>query len=120
MFVMPATKDHYATFERSATGYRVTHGDTEVARSDSAMLLTEHAHGNVYPTAIYLPADSLKVPRTKTELSTHCPLKGDASYWTVDGVENAIWSYETPDEGVTEVAGYIGFDTSKGFAVEKL
>ncbi len=117
---MPATKDHYASFERPSATYRVTHDGKEVARSDAALLLTEHAHGNTYPTVVYLPASSLAVDRVKTALSTHCPLKGDATYWTVSGVENGAWSYETPDEGVEPMAGHLGFDASKGFSVERL
>ena len=37
---------------------------------------------------------------TRTEHSTHCPFKGDASYWTItagDRVgEDAAWGYKTP------------------------
>src|SRR4051812_26090136 len=36
----------------------------------------------------------------RTGHSTHCPFKGDASYWTIhagDRVEeNAVWAYEAP------------------------
>ena len=36
----------------------------------------------------------------ESELTTHCPFKGDASYWTVrvgnKVVENAVWSYPEP------------------------
>lgn len=117
---MPATKDHFATFERPSDTFRVTHDGKEVARSDAALLLTERAYGNTYPAAVYLPASSLAIERVKTGLSTHCPLKGDASYWTLSGVENGIWSYETPDQGVEPMAGYIGFDSTKGFTVEKI
>ena len=37
---------------------------------------------------------------TRTDHATHCPFKGDASYWSlaVDGTsrENAVWAYESP------------------------
>ena len=117
---MPATKDHFATFERPSDTFRITHDGKEVARSESALLLTEHAHGTTYPIVVYLPASSLTVSSVKTDHSTHCPLKGDASYWTVDGVDNGVWSYESPHEGVEAMAGYIGFDSSRGFTIEKI
>jgi uncharacterized protein (DUF427 family) len=52
------------------------------------------------PTAYYLPKDALTVDARPIELSTHCPFKGDASYWTIEvggRTHDAIaWSYETP------------------------
>ena len=39
--------------------------------------------------------------------STHCPYKGDASYFSVvaDGktIENSIWTYETPFPAMAEI-----------------
>ncbi len=46
-------------------------------------------------------------------LSTHCPFKGDASYWTIEAggrTHDAIaWSYEQPKEGAEEIAGHLAF-----------
>jgi hypothetical protein len=50
----------------------------------------------------------------------HCPLKGDATYWTILGVEDAAWSYESPFEAVAPIAGHLAFYDSKGFTVEAL
>ena len=45
--------------------------------------------------------------------STHCPFKGDASYWSVRVgdrlVENAIWHYPEPIEAADWLRGYAGF-----------
>lgn len=45
-----------------------------------------------------------------TETVTHCPFKGDASYWTlrVDGEEraDALWTYETPQPESSWLKGY--------------
>ena len=50
---------------------------------------------------------------TRTQHTSHCPYKGDASYYSisVDGrvAENAIWTYEQPFPGVTQIAGYMAF-----------
>ena len=51
---------------------------------------------------------------TPTDKSTGCPYKGFASYWTVtiDGTEHPdiVWSYPTPLEEATRVAGHWCFD----------
>ena len=48
-----------------------------------------------------------------TALRTHCPFKGDASYWTLKVgeacVENAAWSYEQPYDEARDVEGYVAF-----------
>ncbi len=50
---------------------------------------------------------------TKTTHSTHCPWKGDASYYSiaVDGKEitNAAWTYETPKDAAAEIENYVAF-----------
>ena len=51
----------------------------------------------------------------KTEHSTYCPFKGDASYWTIEVVdggeakrsENAVWAYVTPYDEMTRLAGLL-------------
>jgi uncharacterized protein (DUF427 family) len=43
---------------------------------------------------------------TRTDLSTHCPFKGDASYWNVGSAENALWAYEAPLERAPWLKGY--------------
>jgi uncharacterized protein (DUF427 family) len=46
----------------------------------------------------------------RTEHTTHCPFKGDASYWsvTVNGSsrENAVWAYESPLAEAAWLEGY--------------
>jgi uncharacterized protein (DUF427 family) len=54
----------------------------------------------------------------RTDRSTHCPYKGDASYFSIlaqDGtpIENAVWSYETPFPAMHEIAGYLAFYPNK-------
>jgi hypothetical protein len=49
----------------------------------------------------------------KTDKVTHCPYKGQASYYTImrdaQIIENAVWSYETPLPGVSQIAGRLAF-----------
>jgi uncharacterized protein (DUF427 family) len=47
---------------------------------------------------------------SRTDHTTHCPFKGDASYWslTVNGSsrENAVWAYESPLDEAGWLEGY--------------
>jgi uncharacterized protein (DUF427 family) len=103
---------------------RVTWRGRLVAQSDRALVLRETRHNPV----IYVPraaADMSLLQRT-THV-THCPFKGDASYFTlVNGAaraENAVWSYESPIADVAAIRQHLAFYTAAlgadfGIAVE--
>ena len=81
-----------------------------VVDSDNAMLL----HETDTMVTLYFPiADVSADYLTKTDHSTHCPFKGDASYWSldVDGAaqENAMWGYEDPIESAPWLKSYVAF-----------
>ncbi len=82
-----------------------------IADSERVMLLHE---SNIFPV-LYIPKSDVAMELlTKTDLSTHCPFKGDASYWTISAgdepAENAAWSYETPLEAASWLQGYVAID----------
>ena len=58
----------------------------------------------------------------KTAHGTHCPYKGDASYYTIKAgdrvAENAVWSYETPYPAMHEIAGHLAFYPDRVDAIE--
>ena len=65
----------------------------------------------LYETGIlpvpYVPLEDFDAARlTKTEHSTHCPFKGDASYWSVGEAENVVWAYEDPKPEAAWLKGY--------------
>lgn len=89
---------------------RIRFGGRTIVDTVGARLLHE---SNLLP-ALYVPmADVDADVLTRTDHTTHCPFKGDASYWTVrvdDQVaENVMWGYEDPDEGVAGIDGYVAF-----------
>jgi uncharacterized protein (DUF427 family) len=49
----------------------------------------------------------------RTDTTTHCPFKGDASYWSaqVGGktYQDVVWSYEAPIPGADGIAGLMCF-----------
>jgi uncharacterized protein (DUF427 family) len=58
----------------------VTADGTTIASSTRAKLLSEPP----YPGAYYIPFEDVDFTHlAKTDRSTHCPYKGDASYWSV-------------------------------------
>src|SRR6266511_1517149 len=68
-----------------------------VADSKRFLLLFERGH---LPTYYFPPEDVRMDLLEPTQRTTHCPYKGDASYWTVRvgdrTSENAAWGYPEP------------------------
>lgn len=89
---------------------RVTFAGEAVADSTRTLLLRERNHAPVH----YFPRADVRMDLlTRTAHATHCPYKGDASYWTVEAggrtAENAVWSYERPVPDMAGIAGYVAF-----------
>jgi uncharacterized protein (DUF427 family) len=71
-----------------------------------------HEHGQL-PVLYFPPADVRTDLLEPTDHRTHCPWKGDASYWTLRvgerEAENQVWSYREPLAGVAGIAGHYAF-----------
>ncbi|WFP62246.1 MULTISPECIES: DUF427 domain-containing protein [unclassified Mesorhizobium] len=92
----------------------VSAGNAVIARSTRARLLSEPP----YPAVFYIPFDDIDFGKlARTEHSTHCPYKGDASYWSVlpagESGKDAMWAYEQPFDEMTEIRDHGAFYTSK-------
>jgi uncharacterized protein (DUF427 family) len=66
---------------------------------------------NILPR-LYVPLEDVRADLLeRTDHSTHCPFKGDASYWSVrvgDRVaENAVWTYEEPIDEASWLRGLV-------------
>ena len=99
------------SFARSAGRIRVEFNGTAIADSAAAMVLKET---RLAPT-FYFPRDDVRMDLlASTDNHTHCPFKGNASYWTVTvgerNAENVVWSYEKPYAEGVDVKYYIAFD----------
>jgi len=106
--------DHPITITQNPRRIRVTAGDIVIAESTRALSLKEAK----YPAVQYLPREDANMALLeRTERTTHCPYKGDASYYSIkaDGktLDNAIWTYETPFPAMTEIAGHLAFYPDK-------
>jgi len=117
---MKTVKEHYATTEASINTYQVFYKNELILESNEVVELKEHYDGKEFPTVIYFPpSDISKLEISKTDLSTTCPIKGSASYWSYKEADNGIWAYENPFEKMSQMKGYYGFDKRKGFRVKR-
>lgn len=78
-----------------------------------------------YPPVIYFPREDIGMAfLEKTEKSTHCPWKGDATYYSIVTksvvLENAAWSYQTPKDEMARIAGHLAFYNSENVTVEEI
>ena len=106
--------DHPITITPAASRWRAKFQGHVIADTDDALILQE----STYPPVVYFPrADVSMDYMRRTDRSTHCPYKGDASYFTVlmDGefAENAVWSYEQPFPAMAEIEGRLAFYPNK-------
>ena len=105
---------HSATISRAVETYAAKVGDVTIARSDRAMILQEVNAGKTYAPVVYFPLDDV-VPGVlePSDHTTHCPIKGDAGYFTVKAggatLENAAWTYPDPMQEVAAVEGHVAF-----------
>ncbi len=87
----------------------VVGGETVVDTRGAKVLYESNIIGQWYIPAADVRADLL----TPTQTSTHCPFKGDASYWTLtvgDRTETDVcWSYPAPLPGVAAIEGMRAF-----------
>ena len=98
------------TIERYEGEVVVRAGGETIATSRKALRLSEPP----YPAVFYIPfADVDFAKLAKTTHSTHCPYKGDASYWSVlpagKAGENAMWAYEAPYDESAAIRNHAAF-----------
>ncbi|HLZ75059.1 DUF427 domain-containing protein [Phenylobacterium sp.] len=106
--------DHPITLTPSAKRWRAKFAGHVIADSADAIVLQEAD----YPPVVYFPRSDVEMGfMSRTARSTHCPYKGDASYYTVlmDGqfAENSVWTYELPYPAMEAIAERLAFYTDK-------
>jgi uncharacterized protein (DUF427 family) len=106
--------DHPITITANPKRIRVSADGVVIAETAHALTLKEAS----YPAVQYVPrADAKMDLLKKTERVTHCPYKGDASYFSIQAngktLDNAIWTYETPYPAMTEISGHLAFYPDK-------
>lgn len=97
--------------KRAGQRVRAIAGDHLVADSSDAMVMQETR----LPQVFYFPRKDVAMDLlARTPHRTHCPFKGDASYFSLKigatTIENAAWSYETPYDEAFSVKDYVAFN----------
>ena len=109
-FEVTAPEGHVLYLEDTEKRVRAVFNGETVTDSRRVKILHETNHLPVY----YFPEDDLRHDLLeRTDHTTHCPFKGDASYRSVrvgDRVaDNAVWHYETPLPSTPPITGYAAF-----------
>jgi uncharacterized protein (DUF427 family) len=109
---------HRVSINRSNAHVKVMLGGEVIADTREALELHEsvgEGKKTVAPVVYYVPRKDVKMDRlARTAHSTHCPFKGDASYFSVvDGPENAVWSYESPYDEMAAIRERLAFYPDK-------
>ncbi len=109
------TPRSYIATRPAGARVRVTLKGEVIADTRAAIEMKE---GN-YPAVLYLPRQDVNMARlVRTAHTTHCPYKGDASYFSIaDGPENAVWSYEQPYDEMMDIKDLLAFYPDKVDAV---
>ena len=98
------------TLEPGRRRIRADFGGETIAESDRVLVM----HETRLPPVYYFPRDDVRMDLLrKTEHRTHCPFKGNASYWTLEAggrtAKNAVWGYEEPYDEAEGVRDCVAF-----------
>jgi uncharacterized protein (DUF427 family) len=111
--------DHPISIEPNSGRVVVSVAGRVLADTREALTLYE-AH---YPAVQYIPRKDVDMALLeRTDRTTYCPYKGDASYFSVPvGGErsiDAVWTYETPYAAVADIKDHLAFYPDRVDAIE--
>jgi uncharacterized protein (DUF427 family) len=108
--------EHRVTVRPAGVRVRIVARGELIADTRDAFLLEETGYRPVY----YVPRKDVRMERlARTQHRTHCPFKGEASYFSFSGgAENAAWSYENPYDEVSAIKDHLAFYPHKVDAIE--
>ncbi|MBW4332338.1 DUF427 domain-containing protein [Stakelama sp. CBK3Z-3] len=92
----------------------VTAGSRRIARTRSALILQEAT----YPPVYYIPREDVDMSLLeRSEHTSYCPYKGDASYYSIPALgetgQNSAWTYEAPFDAVAGIKDHLAFYTDR-------
>jgi len=106
-------KRHYLVVDKYERKLTLKYKNEVIAETTEALILKEVGK-TVYNPVFYLPKDGIKMKlELEPKRQSHCPIKGDATYWNVEGdfTDNYFaWSYEDALPRARKIKGYIAFN----------
>ncbi|HEY5337243.1 MAG TPA: DUF427 domain-containing protein [Rhizomicrobium sp.] len=111
--------DHPIAITKNPKRVVVTLGGKIIADTRHALTLQEAS----YPAVQYIPrGDADMALLERSDHSTHCPYKGDASYFSIPSggarSKNAIWTYEHPHPAVAQIKDHLAFYPDRVDSIE--
>ncbi len=111
----------HITIRKSEGIWTVRAGGAVLGETTNALELIE----GDYPPVIYFPREDIAMAfLDASDKSSHCPHKGDASYFSVvtksRTLENVVWSYESPNEDVARIRDHLAFHNVEEVTVENI
>ena len=102
--------DHEITIQPSVDRVVVRSGGVTIAASQATLVLRE----TNYPPVRYIPLGNVdRSLLTRSDRTTYCPYKGDASYYSIAADDehgaNAVWFYEQPFPAVAAIKDHVAF-----------
>jgi uncharacterized protein (DUF427 family) len=113
--------DHPITISQNGGRVRVTFAGRVIADSTHALRLAEAS----YKPVLYVPRRDADMSALRsTDHHTHCPYKGDASYFSIvtddRTAANAVWSYEQPFPAMAQIKDYLAFFPDRVDKIEEV
>lgn len=100
---------HFMRLKPVPRRIRVLKDSQVLADTEAALRLTEVGR-DIYDPVFYIPEADMQVDLVPIiGKSTHCPLKGDASYFAHRGNEPIAWTYDRPLAATDILKGLIAF-----------
>ena len=112
--------DHPISIERNPKRVLVMLGDQVIADTTDALTLREAS----YPAVQYIPRKDVDMAALdRSETSSYCPFKGDASYYSIPAggarSGDAIWTYEAPYDAVAAIRDHLAFYPDRVGSIEE-
>ncbi len=105
----PADPRHYMRLLPVKRKVRVTRGGQPIAESVNAVRMLEVAR-DVYDAVTYIPrTDITAAIKPVQDKQTHCPLKGNAHYFSAPDGTVIAWTYDEPLEFAEQLNGLVAF-----------
>ena len=109
------------TIEPAEGTWVVRAGGAVLGESTDALMMHE---GDRAPVVYFPRKDIAMALLDRTDTTTECGKKGTANYYSIMSksktYDDAVWTYETPHQGVAQIKDHLAFDVRDGVDVEQL
>lgn len=114
----PNEPRHFMRLKPAPRRVQVLRNGEILADTTQAMRLTEIGR-DIYDPVFYIPEEDIIAKMTIIDgKSSHCPLKGDASYFAYNNDDPIAWTYDRPFEFTAALKDLVAFYPDKVTVME--